>query len=256
MMPAVEVRSLQMRFGALAALTGVDLRVGTGERRAVIGPNGAGKTTLFHIISGELEPTAGSVFLLGRPVTGLPPHARARLGLGRTFQRNNLLMRLTVWENVRLAVQVRHGLGAQWLRPVEAYHEVSDEAASLLEQVGLSHRRSNIVAEISYGEQRQLELALALATAPRVLLLDEPTAGMSPAETAYMVDMLAGLPRDLTVCIIEHDMDVVAALADNITVMHHGQVIADGPAAAVRADPHVQAVYLGTAAGDETDAHA
>jgi len=256
MTPAVEVRNLQMRFGALAALTGVDLRVGAGERRAVIGPNGAGKTTLFHIISGELEATAGSVFLLGRAVTGVPPHVRARLGLGRTFQRNNLLMRLTVWENVRLAVQVRHGLGAQWLRPVEAYREVSDEAASLLEQVGLSHRRSNVVAEISYGEQRQLELALALATAPRVLLLDEPTAGMSPAETAHMVDMLAGLPRDLTVCIIEHDMDVVAALADNITVMHHGQVIADGPAAAVRADPHVQAVYLGTAAGDETDADA
>jgi branched-chain amino acid transport system ATP-binding protein len=220
----------------------------------VIGPNGAGKTTLFHIISGELEPTVGAVSLLGHPVTGLEPHARARLGLGRTFQRNNLLMRLTVWENVRLAVQVRQGLGRQWLRPADAYRDVGAEAAALLERVGLGHRRADTVAEISYGEQRQLELALALATAPRVLLLDEPTAGMSPAETAQMVGLLAGLPRDLTLCIIEHDMDVVAALAEKITVMHHGQVIADGPAAAVRADPRVQAVYLGTAADDEIDA--
>jgi branched-chain amino acid transport system ATP-binding protein len=163
-------------------------------------------------------------------------------------------MRLTVWENVRLAVQVRRGLGAQWLRPVDAYRDVSDETRARLDQVGLIHRQSDVVAEISYGEQRQLELALALATTPRVLLLDEPTAGMSPLETTQMVDLLGRLPRDLTVCIIEHDMDVVAALADNITVMHYGQVIADGPAAAVRANARVQAVYLGTAAGETTDA--
>jgi branched-chain amino acid transport system ATP-binding protein len=253
MTPAVEVRGLQKHFGALAALAGVDLKVDAGERRAVIGPNGAGKTTLFHIISGELEPSAGSVFLSGEPVTDLPPHVRARMGLGRTFQRNNLLLRLTVWENVRLAVQVRHRIGAQLFRSADAYPQVSADAAALLDQVGLSHRRADMVAEISYGEQRQLELALAMATVPHVLLLDEPTAGMSPAETAHMVDMLAALPRTIAMCIIEHDMDVVAALADNITVMHYGQVIADGPAAAVRADPRVQAVYLGTTADDDAD---
>jgi branched-chain amino acid transport system ATP-binding protein len=251
--PAViECRNVQMRFGALAALAGVTLTVVEGERRAVIGPNGAGKTTLFHIISGELRPTAGTVRLLGTDVTGVPPHVRARMGLGRTFQRNNLFTRLTVWENVRLAVQVRLGLGAQALRSAEAYPEVTQEADRLLALVGLGDRRGQTVAELSYGEQRQLEVALALATRPRVLLLDEPTAGTSPAETARLVALLAGLPRQITLCIIEHDMDVVAALADNITVMHYGQVLADGPAAAVRADPRVQAVYLGT--GEDGDA--
>jgi branched-chain amino acid transport system ATP-binding protein len=234
-----------MRFGALAALAGVDLTVATGERRAVIGPNGAGKTTLFHIISGELRPTAGTVRLLGADVTGVPPHRRAQMGLGRTFQRNNLFLQLTVWENVRLAVQVRLRLGRALFRSADAYPEVTREAALLLDQVGLGHRRGHLVAALSYGEQRQLELALALAARPRVLLLDEPTAGTSPGETARMVELLAALPREITLCIIEHDMDVVAALADNITVMHYGQVLADGPAAVVRADPRVQAVYLG-----------
>ncbi|MDR7554981.1 MAG: ABC transporter ATP-binding protein [Armatimonadota bacterium] len=244
-MTAVEVRGVQMRFGALAALAGVHLSVAAGERRAVIGPNGAGKTTLFHIISGELRPTAGTVRLLGTDVTDVPPHRRAQMGLGRTFQRNNLFLRLSVWENVRLAVQVRRGLGRQLWRAADADPEVARDAALLLEQVGLADRRRQLAAELSYGEQRQLELALALATRPKVLLLDEPTAGTSPAETARMVDLLAGLPREITLCIIEHDMDVVVALADNITVMHYGQVLADGPAAAVRADPRVQAVYLG-----------
>ncbi|MDR7482279.1 MAG: ABC transporter ATP-binding protein [Armatimonadota bacterium] len=249
MAAAVEVRGVQMRFGALAALAGVDLTVAAGERRAVIGPNGAGKTTLFHIISGELRPTSGTVRLLGTDVTGIPPHRRARMGLGRTFQRNNLFLQLTVWENVRLAVQVRLHLGRELFRSADAYPEVAREADLLLAQVGLGDRRGRPVAELSYGEQRQLELALALATRPAVLLLDEPTAGTSPGETARMVELLAVLPREITLCIIEHDMDVVAALADNITVMHYGQVLADGPAAAVRADPRVQAVYLGT--GDE-----
>ncbi|MGQ0568859.1 MAG: ABC transporter ATP-binding protein [Armatimonadota bacterium] len=247
---AIETRGIEMRFGALDALAGIDLTVTTGERRALIGPNGAGKTTLFHIISGELEPTAGRVRLLGRDVTSLAPHERARMGLGRTFQRNNLFARLSVWENVRLAVQVRHRLGAQLFRPVDKYTEVSAGAAALLDRVALGHRRADRVAELSYGEQRQLELALALATSPTLMLLDEPTAGMSPAETIRMVEMLAGLPRSITLVIIEHDMDVVGALADNITVMHLGQILVDGPARTVRGDPRVQAVYLGDAPED------
>jgi branched-chain amino acid transport system ATP-binding protein len=248
--PAVEVRDLRMGFGALVVLADINLAVEAGERRALIGPNGAGKTTLFRIISGELRPTSGSVRLLGQDVTRLQPHMRARMGLGRTFQRNNLFTRLSVWENARLAVQVREGVGAQPFRPADAYATVTAKAASLLDQVGLGARRGNPVAELSYGEQRQLELALALATAPRLLLLDEPTAGMSPAETSRMVALLAGLDRSITLVIIEHDMDVVQAVADNITVMHLGQILADGPAAAVRADPRVQAVYLGDGAGE------
>ncbi len=251
--PAVEVRDLQMQFGALVALAGITLAVEAGERRALIGPNGAGKTTLFHILSGELRPTAGSVRLLGHEVTHLPPETRARLGLGRTFQRNNLFGRLTVRENVRLAVQVRRGVAAQPFRPADAYPGVTADTTALLNRVGLADRGADPVAQLSYGEQRQLELALALATAPRLLLLDEPTAGMSPAETARMVEMLAGLDRSITLVIIEHDMDVVQALADNITVMHLGQLLAGGPAAAVRADPRVQAVYLGDVP-DETPA--
>lgn len=249
--PAIEVRGVQMKFGALVALTDLRLAVEAGERRALIGPNGAGKTTLFRIVSGEVQPNAGSIRLLGQDVTRLPPHARARMGLGRTFQRNNLFGRLTTWENVRLAAQVHAGLGAQPFRPADGYPDIATGAMSLLLQVGLAHRRTEYAAVLSYGEQRQLELALALATAPRVLLLDEPTAGMSPAETSRMVELLAGLDRSMTIVIIEHDMDVVLALADTITVMHYGQVLTEGPAAAVRADPRVQAIYLGDATDGE-----
>lgn len=242
---ALELAGVCMRFGALVAVGNVNLRVAPGERRAVIGPNGAGKTTLFNLISGELAPSTGRVYLYGRDLTGASPHLRARAGLTRTFQRNNLFFRLDAFENVRLAVQVReHPLGSLWA-PAAADAAVNARARALLEQVGLAGRGQVRAGELSYGEQRQLELAVALAGRPRVLLLDEPTAGMSPAETSRMAALLAGLDRGVTLLIVEHDMDVVAALADNITVLHHGEVLADGPAAAVRADPRVQEVYLG-----------
>jgi branched-chain amino acid transport system ATP-binding protein len=246
---AIEARGVEVRFGALMAVDGVDLVVAAGERRALIGPNGAGKTTLFGVLTGELGPSAGRVRIFGEDVTTLPPHLRARRGLGRTFQRNNLFARLSVRENVRLAVQVRQGLGPQVWRPVDAYPDMAAEVGAALERVGLADRGDRRVSDLSYGEQRQLELALALAVRPRLLLLDEPTAGMSPAETAQMVRLLADLPRALTLLIIEHDMDVVAALADSITVMHAGEILADGPADAVRVDPRVQAAYLGGALG-------
>lgn len=243
---ALELQGISKRFHGLLAVNQVSLQVRPGERRAVLGPNGAGKTTLFNLITGELAPTAGRVLLFGQDLTHAHPHVRARAGMTRTFQRNNLFLKLTVFENVRLAVQVReYPMGSLW-KPVSRYREVNREAEAILEQVGLAGRRHTRVSELSYGEQRQLEVAIALAGKPRLLLLDEPTAGMSPAETHRMEELLAGLPRSITLLVIEHDMAFVAALADSITVLHHGEVLADGPAAAVRANPKVQAVYLGT----------
>jgi branched-chain amino acid transport system ATP-binding protein len=234
-----------MNFAGVQALRDVSLTVEPGERRAIIGPNGAGKTTLFNIISGELPPTSGAVNLSGRQVTNLTPERMFRLGLARTFQKNSLFLDLTTHENVRLAVQAHQRQGHHWFRPWWAFDEVNRRTQEVLERAGLWGRRSEPAKNLSYGEQRQLEMAIALAGEPTLLLLDEPTAGMSVAETASSVATIDALPRDLTLLIIEHDMDTVFALADRITVLDHGHVIADGPPDAVRNDEQVRAVYLG-----------
>jgi branched-chain amino acid transport system ATP-binding protein len=232
-------------FAGLQALKDVHLSIEPGERRAIIGPNGAGKTTLFNIISGELPPSSGAVRLAEREVTGLPPERMFRLGLARTFQKNSLFLDLTTQENVRLAVQAHQRQAHHWFRPWWAFTEVNDRTRQVLERAGLWARRLDLAKNLSYGEQRQLEMAIALAGEPRLLLLDEPTAGMSVAETSTSVRTISSLPRGLTVLIIEHDMDTVFALADRITVLDHGQVIADGSPDDVRRDPQVRAVYLG-----------
>ncbi len=238
---------LTRRFGGILALNQVSLTVEEGERHAVIGPNGAGKTTLFNVVSGELAPASGRVLLDGRPVTGLPPHRIAGMGLARTFQRNNLLFNLTALENVRLAVQAHTTATRRLLTPTARLGHLKDEALGLLARMGLDGRDGIPARALSYGEQRQLEVTLALAGHPRVLLLDEPTSGMSPAETARMTALLSRLGRDQTLVIIEHDMDVVFALADRITVLHLGEVLAAGSPEAVRRDSRVQDVYLGSA---------
>ena len=236
-------------FAGLQVLRDVTLSVEPGERRAIIGPNGAGKTTLFNIISGELPPSDGTVSFGDRIVTNLPPERMCRLGLARTFQKNSLFLDLPVLENVRLAAQAQMRQGHHWFRPWWAFEEVNARTREVLEQAGLWGRHMEPAKNLSYGEQRQLEMAIALAGSPVLLLLDEPTAGMSVAETALSVATIGSLPRDLTVLIIEHDMDTVFALADRITVLDHGQVIADGEPEAVRRDPQVRAVYL----GDDTE---
>ena len=244
-MPLLSLHNICKNFAGLQALQDVSLSVEPGERRAIIGPNGAGKTTLFNVISGELLPSSGAVHLGERTVTGLTPERMFRLGLARTFQKNSLFLDLATQENVRLAVQAHRRRGHHWFRPWWAFTDVTTRTREVLERAGLWGRRSDLAKTLSYGEQRQLEMAIALAGEPKLLLLDEPTAGMSLAETTSSIETIRSLPRELALLIIEHDMDTVFALADRITVLDHGQVIANGPPDEVRRDPQVRAVYLG-----------
>jgi branched-chain amino acid transport system ATP-binding protein len=241
------LEGLTRRFGALAAVSGVSLEIAVRERRAIIGPNGAGKTTLFNLITGQLAPSSGSILLGGEPITGLAPHAIARRGLARSFQRNNLFPRLTVMENLRLAAAADGQGSWRLLGRVDRLRAPIERARETADAVGLAERLDVPAGALSYGEQRQLEVGLALATRPRLLLLDEPTAGMSPEETVRMTRMLEGLPREITLLIIEHDMDVVASLADRVTVLHYGEVLTEGSFDHVKTDPRVYEVYLGSA---------
>jgi branched-chain amino acid transport system ATP-binding protein len=236
---------VRRHFGAVLAVNGVTLSVAPRERRAIIGPNGAGKTTLFNMITGHLAPTAGRILFDGEPIAGLPPYAVARRGISRSFQRTNLFPRLSVRENLRLAAAARGRGSYDLLGSVSRRWVPMERARSVAEAVALTDRLDALAGELSYGEQRQLEIGVALATDPKLLLLDEPTAGMSPEETQRMTELLAGLPRAITLLIIEHDMDVVFTLADRITVLHHGELLVEGTVAEVRADPRVYDVYLG-----------
>jgi len=245
--PLLAAERISRAFGALRALNDVSFAVAPRERRAIIGPNGAGKTTLFNVIAGQLSPTAGHILLDGVPIEGLSPHAVARRGLSRSFQRNNLFPKLTVQENLRLAAAA--GRPGTWslLGRIEGRPGPLAHAREVAEVVGLNERLGAPAGSLSYGEQRQLEVGVALATSPRILLLDEPTAGMSPEETRRMTRMLEALPREVTLLIIEHDMDVVGSLADRVTVLHYGEVLTEGTFAEVKADPRVYEVYLGSA---------
>ena len=245
--PLLAIEGLTRRFGALPAVNGVSLTVDREERRAVIGPNGAGKTTLFNLITGQLAPTGGRILFDGRPLTGLPPHAVARRGLSRSFQRNNLFPRLTVLENLRLAAAAGSRGSYDLFGDVGRLRAPLGQAQEAAEAVGLAGRLDATAVALSYGEQRQLEVGIALATRPRLLLLDEPTAGMSPEETERMTQLLVGLPREVTLLIIEHDMDVVSSLADRVSVLHYGELLAEGSFAEVKADARVYEVYLGGA---------
>ncbi len=232
-------------FGGLSAVNGVSLSVEQGERRAIIGPNGAGKTTLFSLISGEQLPTSGRIELFGRDITRLAPHRRAARGLARTYQITNLFPRLSVMENCLLAAQALLPLKLHLHRGLHRYPVVFERARSVLGAVGLLDKAQATVRDLSHGEQRQLEIALALAGAPKLLLLDEPTAGLSPAESLMMTALLKKLDPSITLLVIEHDMDVAFELTDRITVLHYGKVVADGLRHDVTASPLVQEIYLG-----------
>jgi len=232
-------------FGGLRAVDRVALEVRPGERRALIGPNGAGKTTLFNLISGSLPVSAGSITLFGRDVTNTSAHRRAAQGLARTFQVTNLFPDLTVLENALLAIQAHTASRFAMLRPMGVFAELQARARATLESVGLAGVTDAVVRNLSHGEQRQLEIALALAGRPRVLLLDEPTAGLSPAESRLMAGLLGRLDPAITVLMIEHDMDIALELSARVTVLHYGCVIADGSRDEVKADPQVREIYLG-----------
>ncbi|HEV8436598.1 MAG TPA: ABC transporter ATP-binding protein [Methylomirabilota bacterium] len=242
---ALQLDRVTKSFGGLLAVDDVQFGVRQGERRALIGPNGAGKTTLFNLISGELGVSSGAIHLFAQDVTRLPPHRRAALGLARTFQITNLFPSLSVLENAVLAVQGLMRAKFAMLRPLERFPRLRERAMVALGAVGLEERARVSVRQLSHGEQRQLEIALALAGEPRVLLLDEPTAGLSPAESQLMADLLRRLDPAITVLIIEHDMDIALELAEHVTVLHYGRVIADGRRDAVKADPLVREIYLG-----------
>ena len=246
-MTALGVERLRLDFGGLRAVDDVSLAVDVGERRVILGPNGAGKTTLFNLITGLLAPLSGAIRLFADDITALAPYRRVRLGLGRTFQITTLFPRLTVLDSVLLAVQGADSARFSLLRPRDTYRHLGRRADDLLTEWDLEHRRHATTRELSYGEQRQIELLLALAGRPRVLLLDEPTAGLSAAETADVVAMIERFPREMTVLLIEHDMDVALALADRITVMHEGRVLAEGTRDEIHADPRVTQIYLGSA---------
>jgi branched-chain amino acid transport system ATP-binding protein len=240
------IDALTRTFGALSALAGVSLALEARERRAVIGPNGAGKTTLFNVITGQLPPSGGRIVFDGEPIAGLPPHVVARRGVSRSFQRTNLFPRLTVLENLRLAAAAAAGGSYKFFGRAERVTAPLARARDTGAAIGLAERLDTVAGQLSYGEQRQLEVGVALATRPKLLLLDEPTAGMSPEETQRMTRMLEGLPRDVTLLIIEHDMDVVASLADRVTVLHYGEVLTEGTFDEVKRDPRVYEVYLGS----------
>jgi branched-chain amino acid transport system ATP-binding protein len=245
--PLIAVSGLTKRYGALIAVDNVDMQISSGEIRAVIGPNGAGKTTLFHLITGVVKPTVGSVRFAGEDITGLPAHAICQRGLSRTFQLTSLFPEMTARENVRLAAQARNPRRWMPFGGDSVFTDAQNAGDAALELLGLQHVAGRAAGLLSHGDQRLLEVAMAMAQDPKVLLLDEPTQGLSVEETAQAVDTLARFLESsrVSALLVEHDMEVVFRLAHKITVLHRGAVIADGPPEAVKADAGVQQAYLG-----------
>jgi branched-chain amino acid transport system ATP-binding protein len=244
-MTALAVSGLTKSFGGLRVTNGVDLAIAPGERRLIIGPNGAGKTTLFNLITGELAPDAGSIALFGQDITRTPCRRRAHLGMARTYQIITLFPRDTILRNVTLALLGLSGLRWNPLVGLDRQHEIARRAGEALARVGLGHIADRPLTETSYGERRRVEIAMAMAQSPKVLLLDEPFAGLSIDERRDVQQLLAAIPRDVTMVMIEHNMDVALDLADRITLLHFGEVIVEGTRAEVVADPRTREVYLG-----------
>jgi branched-chain amino acid transport system ATP-binding protein len=246
-MNVLDIDHLNCAFGNLVVTDDVSLSIGAGERHVIIGPNGAGKTSLINQIGGQLRSQSGRIALQGTDITGRSPSRISRLGVARTFQRNNLFHNLTVAENLRLALTVKFGNPLDFLRVADHDEALSARAETLMGKVHLDGQGARIARTLSYGEQRQLEIGIALAGEPKLLLLDEPTSGMSPAETARMIALIASLPRTLSVLMIEHDMTVVFSIADRVTVLYYGKIIATGSPADIQANARVREVYLGMA---------
>jgi ABC-type branched-subunit amino acid transport system ATPase component len=244
---ALQTRNLSKRFGGLVAADGVTLRVAAGARHALIGPNGAGKTTLINLLTGALRPTAGQVFLGAEDVTALAQHQRVRRGLARTFQINRLFAEMTVLESLTLAVCERRGLGTCWWQPAATHARALADAAQLLGRLRLADVANERTRNLPYGKQRLIEIALALAAEPRVLLLDEPAAGVPTAESRELFETIAALPREVTIVLIEHDMDLVFRFAERISVLVNGALLMEDAPQAIARDARVRQLYLGEA---------
>jgi branched-chain amino acid transport system ATP-binding protein len=244
-MNILETRQLSHDFSGLQVLSGVDLQVEEGERHAVIGPNGAGKTTLFNIITGGYKPSHGQVMFKGRDVTGMHPHQLSGIGMGRSFQITSTFTNLSTFQNIRLAILSKRGIHFNFFRKVDSMQDITRETEAVLERINLTGERDRAAGALSYGKHRALEISLALATDPDLVLLDEFSAGMSRDETHYAVALVRRLTEGKTALIIEHDMDVVFSLADRITVLHHGQILATGTPEEIRHNALVKDAYLG-----------
>lgn len=244
-MAVLEVRDLHKDFGGLQVLSGIDLRLMEGDRHAIIGPNGAGKSTLFNLITGKYVPTRGKILFDGRDITGLPPHRIARLGMARSFQVTNIFRSMTVFENVRNAVLSRKGIRYQILSRLSGLSSVNEEVDTILSQIDLLDRKHVLAGELAHGQQRALEIGLTLAMDPKLILLDEPTAGMSSSESRETVELIERVTKGRTLVIVEHDMDVVFRIAKHITVICYGKVLASGPPEEIRNDQRVKDAYLG-----------
>jgi branched-chain amino acid transport system ATP-binding protein len=243
--PLLRTEDLSVRFGGLSALNGVTMEIARDEVRAVIGPNGAGKSTFFNCLTGVLRPTSGRILLEGVDIAGLPPNRISQKGIARSYQITNILPNATTLENVRIAAQSRKH-GWSMLTHHRAFRDIIEKAETTLESVGLLGKADELAANLSHGEQRNLEIAIALATEPRLLCLDEPTAGMSAAETRDTIALIRQISRSLAILIVEHDMEVVMELAHRITVLHYGEVLAEGTPAEIQHNPRVLEVYLKT----------
>jgi branched-chain amino acid transport system ATP-binding protein len=248
----LEITGLTKQFGQLAAVRDLDLQIAAGERHAIIGANGAGKTSLFHLITGRLQPTTGNIRFRGADITGLAPHRIVRMGLARSFQVTNIFPRLSVRENVRLGIQARRGQRWRSARAIMA--ATQEQASELLKRINLFSVEDKIAGTLSYGDQRRLEIGLALASDPVLVLLDEPTAGMSLTASQEIVALLQETPRAITIVLIEHDIDVVFRFCDRVTVMHQGTILAQGKPREVESDARVQQAYFGEALQGVTEA--
>jgi branched-chain amino acid transport system ATP-binding protein len=246
--PVLEIRELRKNFGALKATDGVSLGLRAGEIHALIGPNGAGKSTLIHQISGSLAPDSGSIRILGQDISGLDMAARAKRGLGRSFQISSLTPEFSTLRNVMLAVQAKQGSSFRFFRPVDSDRSLTEPAMAVLERVGLAERAHVRAAELSHGERRQLEIAIALALDPKAFLFDEPMAGLGPEGSKRLTGFLDGLRREAPILLVEHDMDAVFALADRVSVLVYGCIVVTGTVDEIRRDPQVRRAYLGDAA--------
>ncbi|WP_233208240.1 ABC transporter ATP-binding protein [Pollutimonas subterranea] len=245
-MPALTLRDVHKSFGEAHIIRGVNLELRQGERHAIIGPNGAGKSTLFHLISGQFRPSSGEIFLHGKPIQGLDARVINRLGMARSFQITNIFPGLSVFENLRFGVMRRYDMQYTFWRRISGALKVTQETEALLERLRLTRCRDTLGGELSYSEQRSLEIGMSLASDPQVLLLDEPMAGMSREETEYTVGLIRELSQGRSLMIVEHDMDVVFSLSDRISVLVYGEVIATGTPDEIRNNAQVQEAYLGT----------